>query len=89
MGATGAGVPIPSRAKRANALSSATTAAPSSSAPAARSGQGQERDSHPVSSHGTRPATVPGATTRNSALPMAALRPDTGSASHLREHLGH
>jgi hypothetical protein len=77
VGATGAGVPEPSATKRTNACTSTTTPAASSTAPATRSGtQAQDgcgwRTRQPVSHQGTRPATTPGASTKNTTLTAAA-----------------
>ena len=70
--AIGAGVPRPSTTKRRNA--SKRTPAPRAirAAPRTATEAGGFEDRQPVSSHGTRPAAIPGATTRNTALPNAA-----------------
>src|SRR5918995_1445634 len=76
LGATGAGVPRPSPTKRANACTSTRTPAAMRIRPPIHSGTQYgkgPRASQPVSNHGTRPATTPGANTRNTRLPMAAL----------------
>src|SRR5918997_1896962 len=87
--ATGAGVPRPSTTKRQNAWISATSPAASSAAPSTRTDARYGTDSRtlqPVSIHGTRPATTPGAARKNAALPTAAvrlriLRPPFGSCT--------
>ena len=76
MGATGAGVPMPSITKRAKACNSTATPAAMSSAPANRSPIHGSADRQPVISQGTSPATTPGATRRNTTLPSAALTRD-------------
>src|SRR4051794_21325299 len=78
VGATGAGVPAPSTTKRAKACSSAATPATTSAAPRMTSQVGGSFERQPVSSHGTTPPMTPGATTRNTRLPRAALRLRTG-----------
>src|SRR5207245_6369216 len=84
VGATGAGVPIPSATKRAKA--SRSTAAPAATAiqPMTWSHAGAPADCHRLRSQGTRPATTPGARTRKSRLPTAARTRPTRAfcASH-------
>ena len=76
VGATGAGVPSPSQAKRAKASRTTTRPAAIRRRPAQRraatpstGGSGPQR----VISQGIRPATTPGARTRKTRLPTAAL----------------
>src|SRR5918999_3574210 len=74
-GATGAGVPRPSTTKRQNACRSTATPAARSTRPATRKGAqygNGSRTRQPVNAHGTRPATIPGASTRNTRLASAA-----------------
>jgi len=59
---------------RANALIRAGPAAIVSNAPSTRRGNGKAANRQPVSHHGSRPATTPGATAKKSALPAAAQR---------------
>src|ERR1041385_5153479 len=73
--ATGAGVPRPSITKRTKDWPAAATPATTRAAPTMRSGVqpgSGSRSRQPVSSQGITPAIVPGATTKNSALPAAA-----------------
>src|ERR687895_2395119 len=75
VGATGAGVPIPSATKRANAWSRTPTPTIRTMTPATWKGNQINPDastSQPVSRHGIRPATMTGASAKKSALPAAA-----------------
>src|SRR6185295_8808551 len=74
VGATGAGVPSPSRTKRTKSLARLGTATRTSTAPAIRTTGGAGLILHRVSHHGSTPATTPGARAKNSALPSAARR---------------
>jgi hypothetical protein len=68
-------VPTPSATKRANACTSTPAPATSSTTPATRNGShhpGRSVASQPVSHQGTTPATTPGASAKNTALPTAA-----------------
>jgi len=71
-GATGAGVPNPLSAKRAKDSSRLARPSPTSKAPKARP-MGRPRNGlstrHPVRANGIRPATDPGASTKNSTEP--------------------
>ena len=73
VGAGGAGVPRPSTAKCANDQISTAAPAAISTPPVTWTGTGQAAPAcQPVSHHGTRPATTPGASTRKAALPATA-----------------
>src|SRR5262245_53900570 len=74
VGATGAGVPRPSRTKRTNALTRRGRATTRSTAPSTRTGAAIGWLSHRVNHHGTSPTTTPGASAKKSALPSAARR---------------
>src|SRR5690242_468661 len=76
VGATGAGVPRPSATNRAKAWTSTIAPRMSRISPATRTGAhpaSDPRTCHRVSHQGTRPATTPGATAKNSTLPTAAV----------------
>src|SRR4051794_12251215 len=73
VGATGAGVPIPSMTKRAKAWSRNATPVAISTAPATWTRGAAEPWCQCVMDHGINPATTPGATRRNRRLPRAAL----------------
>src|SRR5918994_1954535 len=84
VGATGAGVPIPSTTNRANACRRTPTELARITPPASRRGiQSALSTSHRVSSHGITPATTPGARRRKTTVPTAALprliRSDVGA----------
>jgi hypothetical protein len=76
VGAMGAGVPRPSQANLTKAFTSSAAPATMIKTPmrasGADAGQGGP-NSHPVSSHGTKPATTQGAAMKKTALPMAAV----------------
>src|SRR5215203_607680 len=74
--ATGTGVPKPSTTKRVNAWTITISPAASRTAPSTRTGAKYGTGSctrQPVSNHGIRPAKTPGPTTKNTALPTAAV----------------
>src|SRR5215217_167005 len=74
--ATGTGVPKPSTTKRVNAWTITISPTASRTAPSTRTGAKYGTGSctrQPVSNHGIRPAKTPGPTTKNTALPTAAV----------------
>src|ERR671910_1011065 len=84
VGATGAGVPIPSTTNRANACRRTPTELARITPPARRRGpQSALSTCQRVSSHGITPATTPGARRRKTTVPSAALprliRSDVGA----------
>src|SRR4051794_3921066 len=80
VGAVGAGVPRPSKTKRPNACRRTPTPRAIRAAPTTTRAVAGLEDRQPVSSHGTRPATTPGATNRNRTLPNAASNLPTARA---------
>lgn len=75
VGAIGAGVPRPCVTKTSKAQRIVVTPAMIRRVPATRSdSEGVCRACQPVSHHGTSPATTPGASAKNPALPSAAAR---------------
>src|SRR5262245_23172581 len=76
VGATGAGVPTPSSAKRANESTSPGTPAMINTPPRTRvssTPKNARRSSHCVIHHGTRAASINGAMTKNRAEPKTAV----------------
>src|SRR6266496_1457444 len=78
VGAAGAGVPAPSATNRTKAVTSTATPAAMRTPPATRSGAQAHhgrgwRTRQPVSHQGSRPATTPGASTKKTAVPAAAI----------------
>src|SRR5215213_5920750 len=71
--------------KRVNAWSRKPTPSAIRRTPAARTSAEAGSGSQPVSDHGIRPATMPGATSRKAALPRAALALRTGPGRLSRE----
>src|SRR3954453_7053034 len=81
VGAVGAGVPRPSKTKRPNACRRTPVPRTIRAAPRTTTAVAGFVERQPVSSHGTRPATTPGATSRNRTLPSAGGIPVTAAST--------
>ena len=84
-GATGAGVPMPSTTKRANAWISTAAAHTVTNAPISRQPSHDGSPDQPVTAHGIAPATTPGANAKNRELPAAAAVRSRVMATRSRE----